>query len=109
MQNPVQMYIRRQFLSNFLYQCKRFLQQDITNRIKTVKSLHLCLNCLKRGHFVENCKSTKCKTCQKSHNTLLHLTRNNASETPTPETERKSVESNTNVPQSSIIMQCFAR
>ena len=87
---------------HFLYQCKRFLQQDISNRIKTVKSLHLCLNCLKKGHFVENCKSTKCKTCHKSHNTLLHLTRNNANETPTPETERKSIKSNTNVPQSSI-------
>ena len=32
------------------------------------------MNCLKRGHFLRECKSVHhCKHCQKPHNTLLHL------------------------------------
>ena len=31
-----------------------------------------CINCLKRGHKVTKCTSSKCKICGSSHNSLLH-------------------------------------
>ena len=57
---------------HFIYQCSVFLRQDPQKRINTVNSLKLCSNCLRKGHSSHNCKSSKCKTCGKTHNTLLH-------------------------------------
>nr|CAI5851199.1 unnamed protein product [Callosobruchus analis] len=46
----------------------------INERIKEVKRMHLCINCLRANHFAEQCKSkTNCRTCNKRHNSLLHL------------------------------------
>nr|CAI5846002.1 unnamed protein product [Callosobruchus analis] len=46
----------------------------IHERIKEVKRMHLCINCLRANHFAEQCKSkTNCRTCNKRHNSLLHL------------------------------------
>ena len=42
--------------------------------ISTLKSNDLCMNCLKPGHFVKQCKSLhRCHKCQKPHHTLLHV------------------------------------
>ena len=59
--------------SHFIYQCPQFLKQNANTRFKTAKSKNLCTNFLRKGYFVKNCKSSKCKHCQKSHNTLLHI------------------------------------
>ena len=66
--------------SHYLFQCQRFLLQDVSTRIKTVNSLRLCLNCLKKGHFAKNCRSTKCKICRNTHNSLLHLPARNSTQ-----------------------------
>ena len=48
------------------------------------KDNRLCLNCLKPGHFAANCPlSQKCKKCNKSHHTCLHIRQVSSDEAPT--------------------------
>jgi hypothetical protein len=56
-----------------IYSCTTFLNLDINNRIKKIKELKLCFNCLKGGHYTATCKSGYCKQCKGKHNSLLHL------------------------------------
>ncbi len=43
-------------------------------KLSVVKNNGLCMNCLKIGHFLKECKSPHhCRTCQKPHHTLLHV------------------------------------
>ncbi|KAL0881931.1 hypothetical protein ABMA27_001690 [Loxostege sticticalis] len=42
-------------------------------RIKKVKDLKLCSNCLRQGHNLSACKLGPCRICNKLHNSLLHL------------------------------------
>lgn len=51
-------------------------------RIKRVKELKLCLNCLRSGHFLSNCRSAGCKKFQGKHNTMLHLPKYEAESDP---------------------------
>ncbi|XP_018405645.1 PREDICTED: uncharacterized protein LOC108781997 [Cyphomyrmex costatus] len=60
---------------HFLYTCEKFLALTVDDRIKEVKRLKLCINCLKNDHFVRSCKMGHCKECTKKHNTLCHLPR----------------------------------
>ena len=44
------------------------------DKLLVVKQKILCMNCFCSKHFVRNCKSlSRCKMCQKSHHTLLHI------------------------------------
>ena len=66
-----------------LYACPRFKLMSHEQMMEILKSNNLCINCLRPGHFVRNCKSLhRCKTCQKSHHTLLHI--DSSAPTPTP-------------------------
>ena len=57
-----------------LYACPKFKVQTHDKMIATLKSNGLCMNCLKPGHFVKQCKSLhRCRKCQKPHHTLLHI------------------------------------
>lgn len=58
---------------HFIRNCESFLKLEIPERSKLIKSLKLCLNCLRKGHFVGDCKSSACKLCDRKHNTLLHI------------------------------------
>jgi len=54
--------------------------------MSVVKSNDLCMNCLRPGHFVKQCRSmNRCRRCQKSHHTLLHAEQG-ADDSTTPET-----------------------
>ena len=59
--------------AHFIHKCDKFLKIEPSERIKIVKTLQLCINCLRKGHFSKNCMSSKCKICGKDHNTLLHV------------------------------------
>lgn len=59
--------------SHNLFQCKSFLNKSVTDRLREVKRLGLCINCLKAGHQTKDCQSSSCRTCDKKHNTLLHI------------------------------------
>ena len=68
-----------------LYACSRFKLLSHDQKISTVKSNGVCMNCLKPGHFLKQCKSLHhCRTCQKPHHTLLHIDNTPTSNTSTP-------------------------
>ena len=98
-----------------LYACPRFKILPHDQKIGTLKANGICMNCLRAGHFVKQCKSLHhCKTCQKPHHTLLHIDNTHASSTPSstlPEPEPKAplIPSNTasSLGQSSLLMTCM--
>ncbi|KYN24375.1 hypothetical protein ALC57_04022 [Trachymyrmex cornetzi] len=54
-------------------QCPKFLEFTPQRRLECLRSTKLCLNCLKPGHFIKECKSSTCKRCSGKHNTLIHF------------------------------------
>ncbi len=59
--------------NHYAWFCSQFEQLSITQRKEHARQHNLCNNCLKPGHLAVECRSTyKCKTCQGSHNSLLH-------------------------------------
>ena len=57
-----------------IYMCAKFKAFPHEKMLSTVKANGLCINCLKSGHFVQECKSShRCRKCNRSHHTLLHL------------------------------------
>lgn len=40
--------------------------------------MHLCLNCLRKGHTLQQCWSGSCRQCQSRHHTLLYISTNSA-------------------------------
>nr|XP_046478563.1 uncharacterized protein LOC124217212 [Neodiprion pinetum] len=56
-----------------VFKCSDFLQMSISDRIQGAEKKKICLNCLSKGHFSANCRSSGCERCQKKHNTLLHI------------------------------------
>ena len=59
--------------NHYAWACTPFEQLSVAGRKEHVKKHNLCNNCLKPGHMASDCRSTyKCKTCQGSHNTLIH-------------------------------------
>ena len=63
---------------HIIYRCPVFEKLSTQQRWDSIKSKKLCRNCL-RQHSDE-CKSSRCKHCNRFHHTLLHTTR---SEKPT--------------------------
>lgn len=58
--------------SHYLSYCSKFLEKNVFDRHSFVKEKQLCFNCLRPGHRTNECRSSKCKNCSKSHHTLLH-------------------------------------
>ena len=57
-----------------LYVCPKFKNQPHDKMIATLKANDLCMNCLRPGHYVKQCRSLhRCRKCQKPHHTLLHV------------------------------------
>ena len=70
-----------------LYACPRFKSLSHDEKISTVKLNGVCINCLKPGHFLKQCKSLhRCRTCQKPHHSLLHIDNTPTSNASTPQT-----------------------
>lgn len=63
-----------------IYQCKTFKELPVTDRLNKVRSLKLCLNCLKGKHFAKCCNAGHCRRCMKKHSTLLHDDRTSSKE-----------------------------
>ena len=75
-----------------IYMCEKFKAFSVSERIKHVKKLSLCLNCLKPSHMSKDCLASTCKTCHKKHNTLLHYSPVSNNTQTTEETEEVSGE-----------------
>lgn len=58
--------------SHIIYHCVSVFTLSVSERIKRVKELKLCFNCL-RLHAQKKCLSRNYSKCSKSHNTLVHL------------------------------------
>ncbi len=56
------------------YICPNFKAMTHKDKFSTLKSRKLCLNCLRPGHFVRQCKLPhRCQRCHKTHHTLLYV------------------------------------
>lgn len=62
--------------NHFIYQCSEFSKLSTEQKYNVVKLNKLCTNCLRVGHRNRDCRSSNCKICNKSHNTLLHNNEN---------------------------------
>ena len=94
-----------------LYACPQFKILSHDKMVSTLKAHNLCLNCLRSGHFVKQCKSLhRCKVCQRPHHTLLHVdTRDNQSNAPpSSDTTVKPVTSNAaaGLTSNTLLMTC---
>ncbi|KAH8390359.1 hypothetical protein KR200_010970, partial [Drosophila serrata] len=58
---------------HYLPKCSLFLNLSPNLRFREAKKLHLCLNCLRKGHRLQHCKSTHCRYCRMKHHSLLHF------------------------------------
>ena len=59
---------------HLLYYCPKFKDMPHDRKLIVVKNNNLCMNCLRNGHYLRDCKSSHhCRTCQKPHHTLLHI------------------------------------
>ena len=59
-----------------IWQCKAFMQEDISERWNIAKRFQLCYRCLAKGHNGKSCPRTRrCgkNGCHKVHHKLLHL------------------------------------
>ncbi|XP_050055781.1 LOW QUALITY PROTEIN: uncharacterized protein LOC126549715 [Aphis gossypii] len=60
--------------THMLYQCPKFLQQNVKQRFRLVKTNRVCTNCLGTSHKTSECKSTyTCRHCASKHHSLLHM------------------------------------
>ena len=57
-----------------LYSCSKFKSMSHDEMVDLLKLHGHCLNCLRHGHFVRDCKSLHCcRVCQRPHHSLLHV------------------------------------
>lgn len=61
---------------HIIYNCPKFLNLSVQNRIGEVKKLRLCFNCLRNNHVIKDCRAISCRKCSKKHHTLLHIESN---------------------------------
>ncbi|XP_053964178.1 uncharacterized protein LOC128867103 [Anastrepha ludens] len=87
-----------------IYHCQQFSTLSPNLRQKEAKKLSLCLNCLKGGHQMRDCKSGSCRACQLKHHTLLHFDRTSSASTSIsgPVTQPPTLKSNTIAAISSV-------
>ena len=53
--------------------CPNFISKSVRERMILAKYKGLCLNCLRKRHFANQCHSSfRCKHCQQPHHSLLH-------------------------------------
>ena len=93
--------------SHLLFSCGKFKALSHEAKMAAVRANNLCMNCLRTGHFVKQCKSVhKCRECQRPHHTLLHADSKEDAKTKTP--TDKSVSSNTATKTNcnSLLMTC---
>lgn len=55
-----------------IFFCSKLLKLPVPVRVQEIKKLHLCLNCLRKGHISKDCKASGCKHCSQQHNSILH-------------------------------------
>ncbi|KAH8327547.1 hypothetical protein KR074_004437, partial [Drosophila pseudoananassae] len=59
-------------VDHYIHACSSFVAATVATRFKFAKTFPLCINCLRKGHSVLSCQSSKCRVCSKPHHSLLH-------------------------------------
>ena len=54
------------------FTCPKVKSMSVKERHDKVKTKRTCFNCLRPGHYVEECRGGPCKKCNRKHHTLLH-------------------------------------
>ncbi|XP_053968905.1 uncharacterized protein LOC128870320 [Anastrepha ludens] len=67
---------------HYINSCLKFLNLSPNLRYKEAKRLQLCLNCQRKGHSLQRCKSGHCRHCPGKHNLLLHMNPHTSSISP---------------------------
>lgn len=71
--------------------CEVFLKLNENERNDKIRELKLCLNCLRKNHFIQNCISKNtCRKCNKKHHTLLHKSYENVNSLSDSQTSNDS-------------------
>ena len=77
--------------------------------VSFLKENSICLNCLRPGHFVRQCKSpSKCKKCQRPHHTLLHV-ETRGDESNVPQGDPVPSHATIGLSSSSLLLTCEVR
>lgn len=59
--------------SHLNFRCESFRSLAVPQRRAKVRELHLCYNCLRKGHTIVKCPSERfCQECHAKHHSLLH-------------------------------------
>lgn len=61
--------------------CKAFNALNVNERYNFVRENRLCINCLKLGHMVRDCRAGTFKECHLPHYFLLHFKKTNSRKT----------------------------
>lgn len=78
-----------------IYSCTEFLGMSPYARLEKVRTLKLCINCLKNNHKTKDCKSSKCRKCNGTHHTLVHLDQGQADQSKPDQGETITNQNNT--------------
>ncbi|XP_039303397.1 uncharacterized protein LOC120357307 [Solenopsis invicta] len=93
-----------------IYHCQIFKELPIAERLNKVKSLKLCLNCLRSKHMIKDCTASHYRICSKKHSTLLHEDRGPARENRNEAGNKETkTESDSNKPSSSVCASSHSR
>lgn len=65
-----------------IWRCDNFKAKPISERLKDVTRASLCINCLKKGHSVQDCNAGLCRRCGQRHHTMLHRAKHHARARP---------------------------
>ena len=63
---------------HFIFHCSHFKKMDAQQRRHHIQAVSLCINCLRPGHSVQDCRSSSCMICRLQHHTLIHIDANNS-------------------------------
>ena len=67
-----------------LHECTQFEREPLHKKWAFAKKSNVCFNCLKGGHFRDECKNTmRCSHCKSLHHSFLHAAKNPKDNTQT--------------------------
>ncbi|KAG7196780.1 hypothetical protein KM043_018217 [Ampulex compressa] len=58
--------------AHYTSRCKKLEDATTPERREMIKTLKLCLNCLRVNHIVRDCTASHCERCNGKHHTILH-------------------------------------
>ncbi|XP_048519333.1 uncharacterized protein LOC109534907 [Dendroctonus ponderosae] len=89
--------------SHYLSKCDHFHKLAPPDRLAKAKELKVCINCLSKGHFVNQCNSTfTCRLCGSKHHTSLHI------KSKEPSVEQLPAFSHAEIPDRSRTISAFS-